>query len=67
MNKTRRQREGRELERQARLHFAGFVDTRVDRDILDGSAADFKDAFDRFADELKSHMLEFSDRKLSNG
>jgi hypothetical protein len=66
MNRTRRQREGRELERQARLYFASFVDTRVNKDMLNGSAADFKDAFDKFGDELKSHMLDFADRKLSN-
>lgn len=64
MNATRAQRAGHELERQARLHFASFVDTGVDKDVLlNGSTADVKAAFDRFEAELRSHMLEFSNRK----
>ena len=57
LNKTRAQREDTKLERQARLHFAVFVDMHVSRDILDGSAADFKGKFDSFVQELKLHML----------
>ncbi|KAK4158408.1 hypothetical protein C8A00DRAFT_39382 [Chaetomidium leptoderma] len=60
MNRTRCQREDRELERRARLHFAVFVDTRVSKDMLDGSAAEIKAASDGFADELKSHMVDFT-------
>jgi hypothetical protein len=57
MNRTRAQREDRKLERQARLHFADFVNTQVSRDILNGSAAEFKDKLDSFAHKLKLHML----------
>ena len=57
MNKTQAQREDTKLERKARLHFAVFVNTRVSKDILDGSAAEFKDKLDRFVRELKLHML----------
>jgi hypothetical protein len=57
MNRTRAQREDKKLERQARLHFAVFVDTQVNNDILNGSAAKFKDKLDRFVNNLKSHML----------
>ena len=60
MNKTRAQREDKELERQARLHFAVFVNTNVNKDMLNGSAAEFKDKFDSFVHELKLHMLNLS-------
>jgi hypothetical protein len=61
MNKTRAQREDKQRERQARLHFAVFVNTRVSKDVLNGSAAEFKDKFDSFAYELKLHMLNLVD------
>ena len=57
LNKTRAQREDAKLERQARLHFAAFVDTHVSKDILDGSAAEFKGKLDNFVHELKLHMF----------
>ncbi|RYP59344.1 hypothetical protein DL771_010909 [Monosporascus sp. 5C6A] len=57
LNRSRAQREDKKLERQTRLHFAAFVDTRVSKDILNGSAAEFKDKFDSFTYELKLHML----------
>ena len=57
LNKTRAQREDAKLERQARLHFAGFVDTHVSKDILDGSGAEFKGKLDNFVHKLKLHML----------
>lgn len=57
LNKTRAQREDAKLERQARLHFAGFVDKYVSKDILDGSGAEFKAKLDNFIHELKLHML----------
>ena len=60
LNKTRAQREDAKLERQARLHFAGFVDTYVSKDILDGSAVEFKGKLDNFVHELKLHMLNIS-------
>jgi hypothetical protein len=58
MNKTRAQREDKKLERQARLQFAVFVNTHVNKDILDGFAAEFKVKSDTFVHELKSHMLD---------
>ena len=54
---TRAQREDQELERQARLHFAVFVNTHVSKDILDGSGPEFKEKLDSFVHELKLHML----------
>jgi hypothetical protein len=57
MNRTRAQREDRKLERQARLHFADFVNTHVGGDILNGSAAEFKDKLDSFVYKLKLYML----------
>ncbi|KAF2644210.1 hypothetical protein P280DRAFT_420979, partial [Massarina eburnea CBS 473.64] len=57
LNKTRAQREDKKLERKARLHFAEFVSTHVGGDMLDGSAAEFKDRLDSYVDKLKSHML----------
>ena len=57
LNKTRAQREDKKMERQARLHFAVFVNKHVSQDILDGSAAEFKDKLDSFVHELKLHML----------
>jgi hypothetical protein len=57
LNRTRAQREDRKLERQARLPFAVFVNTYVSMDILDGSAAEFKDNLDSFVHELKLHVL----------
>ncbi|KAI9776080.1 MAG: hypothetical protein M1839_000593 [Geoglossum umbratile] len=62
MNMTRTQREDRELERKARLHFAAFVNTRVGKDLLDGSDAGFKDKFDSFVSGLNLHMLSLADK-----
>ena len=59
MNITQAQREDRKLERQARLHFAIFVNTRVSKDILNGSALESRDKVDSFVHELKLHMLNF--------
>ena len=57
LNSTRSQREDMKAERQARLHFAVFVNSRVSKDMLNGSAAEFKDRFDSFVYELRLHML----------
>ena len=57
LNGTRAQREDQKLERQARLHFAVFVSMHVSKDILDGSAAEFKDKSDGFVQDLKLHMM----------
>jgi hypothetical protein len=60
MNRTQAQRENKQLERRARLHFADFSNTRISKDMLDGSATEFKDKLDGFAEELKSHMLKLA-------
>jgi hypothetical protein len=60
LNRTRAQREDKKLERQARLHFAVFVNTRVSKDMLNGSAAEFKDKLESFVYELKLHMLNLA-------
>lgn len=65
MNKTRAQREDARLERQARLQFAVFVDTRVGEDILTGSTAEFKDKLDGTVSQLKSHMLNLAENPRS--
>lgn len=65
MNKTQAQKKAREVERRGRLHFAAFIDTRVNNTILDGSAGHFRNTADRFADELRSHMLEFAVKNFS--
>ena len=59
-NRTRAQRQDGKLERQARLHFAAFVDTRTDQNMLNGSAPEFKDKYDSFVHELKLHMLKLA-------
>ena len=64
VNRTRAQREDKKLERQARLHFAVFVDTRVSKDMLNGSAAEFTEKFDSFVCELKLHMLNLANRTI---
>ena len=56
LNRTRAQREDGKLERQARLHFAVFVDAHDSKNILDGSAAEFKDKLDSFVHDLTLHM-----------
>jgi hypothetical protein len=56
MNRTRAQRDDMKSERQARMHFSVFVDTRVGKDVLIGSTAEVKDRFDRFVYELQLHM-----------
>jgi hypothetical protein len=60
LNRTRAQQEDNKLERQARLHFAIFVNTLVSKDMLNGSAAEFKDKFDSFVYKLKLHMLNLA-------
>lgn len=57
LNRTRAQREDKKLERQGRLHFADFVNTHVSKNILDGSAVEFKDKLNSFVHALKLHML----------
>ncbi|KEF50984.1 uncharacterized protein A1O9_12961 [Exophiala aquamarina CBS 119918] len=58
MNRTKAQREDRKLDRQARLHFAVFVDKQVSMDVLDGSTVEFKDKVDSFVNDLKVHMVK---------
>ena len=57
LNKNQAQREDAKLERQARLHFAVFVDKHVSKEVLDGSTTEFKAKLDKFVHELKLHML----------
>lgn len=57
LNRTRAQREDKKLERQARLHFAVFVNTYVSKIILDGSTVESKDRLNSFVHDLKLHML----------
>jgi hypothetical protein len=59
MNKTKAQRDDRELERRIRLHFAKFVDSSVGKEVLEGSDIQFQGKLDNFASGLKSHMLAF--------
>lgn len=64
MNKTRHQRERKEQEREARLHFAVFVDTCVDEAILQGSTTAFNNSFESFVGTLRRHMLDFASRSF---
>ena len=58
MNATEVQRQNAEQERKDRLHFAAFVDTRVSKDILDGSEEVFGKTTREFEVDLRSHMLQ---------
>ena len=66
MNQNRRQKESRKLEREARKHFAGFVDSRVIKEVLDGSSVAFNGEYRVFEDAIKEHMMEFARRKLAS-
>jgi hypothetical protein len=63
MNMSQSQREARALEREARQRFAGFVGTRVNRDILAGPLGDFMAASEGMAAKLKLYMLDFAKMK----
>ena len=58
-NEAQVQKEDRKMERQDRLHFAEFVNTRVKKDILDGSTAVFKTRLDSFVFALRWRVLQF--------
>jgi hypothetical protein len=60
MNKSRAQKQDREVERKARLHFANFIDTYVGADMLDGSTSEFNEKLASFGNMLKTHMLSCS-------
>jgi hypothetical protein len=57
LNKTLAQRKNLDAERQARRHFAVFVESRVGAELLSGSDQQFRDRLESFADQLKRHML----------
>lgn len=57
LNATPAQRRDRDAERQARRHFAVFVDSRVGVELLSGSDQQFRDRLESFAGQLKGHML----------
>ncbi|KAF5650131.1 zinc finger MYND-type [Fusarium tjaetaba] len=61
MNNSRAQKQDREVERKARLHFADFVDRHVSVNILDGSALDFSNKLASLVERLKIHMLSFAE------
>jgi len=67
MNVTRRHREGRKLEREARKHFVAFVDANAARELLEGSVVVFESAFGSFVDSLGVHMLGFGRKKFGSG
>lgn len=58
MNKTLAQRQDLRAEREARLHFAKFVDKGVSENVLDGSLVEWQDKLDSFVAGLKAHMQE---------
>ncbi|KAH7349263.1 hypothetical protein B0T11DRAFT_129179 [Plectosphaerella cucumerina] len=60
MNATEIQRENAEQERKDRLHFAAFVDTRVTKDVLEGTREVFEKAVGQFVADLKLHMLKIA-------
>ncbi|KAF5660344.1 hypothetical protein FCIRC_12146 [Fusarium circinatum] len=61
MNNSRAQKQDREVERKARLHFADFVDRHVKANILDGSASEFGNKLASLVERLKAHMLSFAE------
>jgi hypothetical protein len=54
------QRENLKVDRQARLHFAAFVDACVDRDMVDGGDAQFEAKYDFFILALKLHLTDIA-------
>ncbi|KAF5614163.1 zinc finger MYND-type [Fusarium subglutinans] len=58
---SRAQKQDREVERKARLHFADFVDRHVKANILDGSASEFSNKLASLVERLKIHMLNFAE------
>ncbi|KAF5536071.1 zinc finger MYND-type [Fusarium mexicanum] len=61
MNSSRAQKQDREVERKARLHFTDFVDRHINANILDGSASEFGNKFNSLVERLKIHMLRFAE------
>nr|RBQ99809.1 hypothetical protein FVER53263_09338 [Fusarium verticillioides] len=61
MNSSRAQKQDREVERKARLHFADFVDRHVNVNILDGSASEFSNKVASLVERLRIHMLSFAE------
>ncbi|KAF5684286.1 zinc MYND-type [Fusarium denticulatum] len=61
MNRSRSQKQDREVERKARLHFADFVDRHVNANLQDGSALDFSNKLASLVERLKIHMLSFAE------
>ncbi|KAF5578789.1 zinc finger MYND-type [Fusarium pseudocircinatum] len=66
MNKSRAQKQDREVERKARLHFADFVDRHVNANILDGSASEFGNKLAGLVERLKIHILGFAESQNRN-
>jgi hypothetical protein len=58
MNKTKAQRDILQVERKARICFAGFVDQGVGDDVLDGTAAKWEDKLDVLVAALTAHLME---------
>ncbi|KAL4916387.1 hypothetical protein BDW62DRAFT_202715 [Aspergillus aurantiobrunneus] len=56
MTKFKAQRISLDAERRSRLHFASFVDSYVEKDILDRSPAEFRDKLEAFKATLRLHM-----------
>ncbi|OJJ98501.1 hypothetical protein ASPACDRAFT_45014 [Aspergillus aculeatus ATCC 16872] len=48
-----------EVERRARVHFAGFVRYSVGKEMLAGTAEEFEKRLEGFNMRLKAHLLEF--------
>jgi hypothetical protein len=57
---NRAQWDNLQVDRRARLHFAAFVDTFVDKDIVDGGDVQFEAKFDSFIAALKLHLMEIA-------
>ncbi len=64
LNKTKAQREDLRLERRARIHFAEFVKAHGGKDILGGTATEFKEKLDTFAQDLKLHIMKLDGKVL---
>lgn len=67
---TKAQRLDQKVERNARLHYAAFIDKHFGngsvtiRRLLDGTMAQFQDELDDVVGKLREHMREFVETKL---
>jgi hypothetical protein len=60
MNKTKAQRDKLSAERMARICFAGFVDSNIGEDVLDGPDLKWEEKMDALVVALMAHLMEYA-------